>query len=290
MPDFDKIIRQLLKSARAGDAEMIAAVRRLCPGIILQIEADRGPSGPGIFWGDCRNLDELAGQVIVEPSILQTIFQIAGRRLSPEHPHAGYQHTYGYLFSVIETPYGKKRDRWVRTDLESALGLPLDVLGPAPNEGTLLANATWLAGSIAFRGHKRLHWMHRCLSRRAAQSVQELEPEKWRSLRLTETVPPANLNSLRSDISLITDFVRLPFADKSGIRENWLLVYSIESESSGTPRLITLFTVTDAFVESVRERAATRKRTDIRARYNAFVPGLTNEPQAGTVRLTARSE
>ena len=288
MPDFDKITRQLLTSASAGDAKMITAVRRLCPGIVRQIEADQGCSGPAIFWGDCRNFDELAGQVIVEPSILQTIFQIAGRRLSPEHPHAGFQHTYGYLFSVIETPYGKKRDRWVQTDLEAGLGLPLDVLGPSPSEGTLMANATWLAGSIAFSDHKRLHWMRRCLAKRAALSVQEFEPEKWRSLRLTETVPPANSNSLPSDIFLITDLIRMPFAEKSGIRENWLLVYSIDSESSGIPQLITLFTVTDDFVESIRERAAKRKRSDIRPRYNAFVPGLTNDPQRGTVRLNTR--
>ena len=155
MRDFDKIAEKMVQTSNWNAARKVQEFRRLCPGIVCQIEADQGSSGPAIFWGDCRNLDELAGQVIVEPSVLETIFQIAGRRYCPEHPHAGYQHTYGYLFSVIETPYGKKRDRWVKTDLEAGLGLPLDVFGPSPSEGTLMANATWLAGNIAFTGHKR---------------------------------------------------------------------------------------------------------------------------------------
>lgn len=290
MVDFERIALKLIQSSNRKIAEKDDEFHRLCPGIARQIETDRGSSGPAIFWGESRNVDEFAGQVIVEPSILQTIFRIADRRLMPEHPHAGYQHTYGYLFSLIKTPYGKKRDRWTRTDLEASLGLPLDLLGPSPSEGTLMANVTWLAGNIAFSGHNRVRWLHRCLSKRAALAVQVLDLKVWRHLRLTETVAPANSNSLRSAVSLITDLVQMPFAKKFGIKENWLLVYSIRTHAGETPKLVTLFTVTDDFVDSIHARAGRRNRTDVRPRYNASVPGLTNEPQAGTVLLKVRSD
>src|SRR5262249_2770464 len=98
------------------------------------------------------NVDEYAGQTIVHPEILRAIGELAGVRMRSPVVHAGLQHTYGYLFSLIETPYGAKRDRWVTTDLETGFGLELSLLGEKPHDGTLLANLTWFLGRIVFRG------------------------------------------------------------------------------------------------------------------------------------------
>ena len=168
MYDFEATAHTIIKAKDKTVVARADMLARLCPEVVQQISRDRGPGGPLIFWGKCRNVDEVAEQVIVAPAILEAIFYVAGQTLECQYPHAGLQHTYGYLFSIIDTPYGKKRDRWTGTSLESGLGLPLTVLAPSPEEGTLLSNVTWLAGTIAFQGHKRFSWLKRCLPRRVA--------------------------------------------------------------------------------------------------------------------------
>jgi hypothetical protein len=284
MRDFDRIAKRLIAARNQRLVDRIAILQRFCPELVRQMETDRGPSGPLIFWGRCKNVDELACRVIVEPTILETLFRIAEQRFSPEHPHAGLQHTYGYLLSVIDTPYGRKRDRWVRTSLESAFGLPPDVLGPSPTDGTLLANATWLAGSIAFQGHDRLKWMQRCLLKRVARSLPDMRFDLLKKLRYTETVLLPMSRGSRSRVSLVTDLVCTPCLDRGKSTENWLLVYSIDDDRNQHPQLVTLFTVTEQFVQAIRERAATRRRSDLRLRYNAHVSGFPTEA-AGTVQL-----
>ena len=288
MRDFDRIARRLIAATNQTLADRTAILKRLCPELVHQMETDRGPSGPLIFWGRCRNFDEHAGQVIVDQAILETIFHVANQRFSAEHPHAGLQHTYGYLLSVIDTPYGRKRDRWVRTSLESAFGLPPDVLGPSPTDGTLLANATWLAGSIAFQGHVRLKWMQRCLLKRVAHSLPEMRFDLLKKLRYTETVLLPISRGSRSRVSLVTDLVPMPCVDAGRSGENWLLVYSIDDDRNQHPQLVTLFTVTEEFVQAIRERAATRRRSDLRLRYNAHVPGFPTDEASGTVQLARR--
>ncbi|MCA9138499.1 MAG: hypothetical protein KDB00_17125 [Planctomycetales bacterium] len=286
MHPFDTIARQLNDEADKPTTQRVSLLRRSCPQIVRQIESDVGRSGPLIFWGECRNVDEFAGKVIVEPPILESIFRIARQPLHLEHPHAGLQHTYGYLFSVIETPFGKKRDRWVSDQLEQSLDLPTDVLGPTPKFGTLLANATWLAGSIAFRGHSRRNWLKRCLGKRVAPSLRDLAIDRLSRVRSIETIKLQPVRGRQLRVSLITDLVRLPLADHDS--DGWLLVYSIEDDRNRNPELVTLFTVSDAFAESVRQRSSLRKLSDIRLRYNAWVPGFPQTPQSGTVKIISK--
>ena len=288
MRDFDGIARRLIAAANQPLADRIALLKRLCPEFVHQMETDRGPNGPLIFWGRCRNVDELAGQVIVDPAILETVFRITVQPFSPKSPHAGLQHTYGYLLSIIDTPFGRKRDRWVKTSLESAFGLPPDVLGPSPAAGTLLANATWLAGNIAFQGHNRLKWMRRCLSKRVARSLREVQLDCLKGFRVRETTTFPTTRGLCANVSFVTDLVRMPCVDAGNCGECWLLVYSIDDDRRHHPQLITLFTVTDDFVQALRERAATRLRSDLRPRYNAYIPGFPAEACTGTVQLIQR--
>ena len=285
MLDFDQIARQLMLASNRSLVDRLALLKRLCPRIVQQIEQDRGCSGPLIFWGRCRNVDEFAGTVIVQSPILELIFHVAQQPFFPRHPHASLQHTYGYLFSIIDTPFGKKRDRWVHTSLEKSLGLPTDLIGPSPSCGTLLANVTWLAGSIAFRGHARRQWLQRCLSKRVAPTVRDLQLDQLPRLRVTETVALQQVHGRRARVSLIVDLVQLPASNYE--MDPWLLVYSIADDRNRHPEIITLFTVSDRFVDSIRARASDPKASDIRLRYNAWVYGFPTEPQAGTVRQTS---
>ncbi|MEZ6122507.1 MAG: hypothetical protein R3C49_04940 [Planctomycetaceae bacterium] len=203
-------------------------------------------------------------------------------------PHAGLQHTYGYLFSIIDTPYGRKRDRWVTTSLEESLGLPEDILSPVPSSGTLLSNATWLAGLIAFSGHRRQVWLRRCLRGRASQELAALQQLSLGGYRLVESVDLRKGDEKPFRVQLITDLIRFPYASRTSRIEPWLLVYSVLDERLPHPELVTLFAVSDAFADELVERASVKRRSDIRQRYNAYVSGLPDSEMSGSVSLMVR--
>ncbi|MCA9037643.1 MAG: hypothetical protein KDA91_21060 [Planctomycetaceae bacterium] len=288
MQNFEAIAGNLIRAREQPVAQRTDLLRSACPEIVRLIETDRGLSGPTIFWGRSVNLDEFTKSVIVDASILETILHLGGRPTNLSSPHAGLQHTYGYLFSLIETPFGKKRDRWVSNTLELSLGLPDDVLGPAPKQGTLLSNATWLAGQIAFQGHDRRSWLQRCLARHVSDPLKNLSIDKMPGVRFTEVVALPLAGGGKSPLELVTDLVELPLAAEKGFAERWLLVYSIHDHHKSSPQLVTLFTVTDEFVDALRDRAAKRKRSDVRLRYNAWYPRMTQGHYSGTITLKAR--
>jgi len=276
--DFSRVAPQLIRAARRSLVQGEQKLRRSCGTVATQIETDARRRGPLSFWGRSSNLDEVAQTEIVDPGVIAVIGQVAGKQLSPVTPHAGLQHTYGYLFSEIQTPYGMKRDRWTETGLERALDLPEDTLGPQPQHGTLLGNVTWLAGTIAFRQHPaardRLNaWLtHKVAAELVAADFAQLPQQ-----RLVETVSDPLTNRRWQ---LQTDLVCL-----KGPRQ-WLLVYSLHSRTAGRQQhqLITLFPVTNANRRELIDRAGTPRRSDIRLRFNAWLPRMSAE-LSGSCRL-----
>jgi hypothetical protein len=104
------------------------------------------------LWGTSLNTDEHAHTEIVNPEIILMLSQEVGVPLPDgERVFAGIEHTYGYLFSTLNTNFGHKRLRWIQGELEDGLVLPKGTLGPFPQEGTLFGNATYFFGRIAFR-------------------------------------------------------------------------------------------------------------------------------------------
>ncbi len=257
-----------------------------CPGVVRQIEQDRGRTGPLPFWGRSKNVDEFEASTIVAPSILELIAVEAGVKMSLVTPHAGLQHTYGYLFSTIETKYGKKRDRWVEAHLEHGLGQQADTFGPEPTHGTLLANATWLAGHLAFRDERRLAHLQTRLKPRVAPSLLQVQWSKLSILRFVESVHLFSRDNSPLTISLVTDLLRLPCDNHRLTGNNYLLVYSIRDSRRLHPELITLFLVNETFVGDIEARAKNRRLDDIRPRYNAHVSGFPLTPVVGTCSLT----
>lgn len=274
--DFAQISPQLIRAARRSPAAGEKKLRSLCGSVAHQIEIDARRRGPLSFWGRSVNCDEITQTQIVDPAVLGVLGRVAGKPLSSATPHAGLQHTYGYLFSVIETPYGMKRDRWTETGLEAALNIPPDSLGPAPDSGTLLTNATWLAGRIAFRRHhtagdRLSHWL-------SSKAAPELVAKDFTALphqRITESVK----ERITGTWQLQTDLVCVQEPD------HWLLVYSLRNAARHIHQLITLFPVTGANRQDLANRAAIPRRTDIRLRFNAWLPRMTGEWR-GSCRLT----
>ncbi len=256
------------------------------PGIARQIEADKKAAALKGLWGRSMNYDEFAKGEIVDPKILEAIAAEFGGEIQGRVIHAGMEHTYGYLFSNLRTPFGYKRARWVRNTLETGFGLPAGLLGPRPAEGTLFANVSVFLGRIAFAGKsdvKELTSLKKNF-RLAADAVRNYELKKLTIIRLEETIV---LNGKK--VILRTDFV--PFTHAvPGEKNTHLLVYSIRDErySSKHPmhgaRIISGFPVEASFMDRAFDPKGLGENQPIITRYNGVVEGVTGEKLTGTRR------
>src|SRR5262245_58785993 len=109
--------RAMVAAADAGKS-VVPVLKKRCPHVYRQIVRDSKYPGLPALWGRCVNVDENAGKTIVHPAILEAIGIVAGVPMHGPVFHAGLQHTYGYLFSTLQTPYGLKRERWLSTHME----------------------------------------------------------------------------------------------------------------------------------------------------------------------------
>jgi hypothetical protein len=112
-----------------------AAALALLPGIAASVRRD---AGSGLFdaWDLSTAVDENTGEPVVPEALFHHLHATAG--LDAEWPigNAGLVHVYGYLFSLAETPYGLKRERWLDAGLAAAYGertlFHADALAGAP--------------------------------------------------------------------------------------------------------------------------------------------------------------
>ncbi len=251
---------------------IIPILKKLCPYIHRQIVEDGKFPGILSLWGRSVNVDENVGQVIVHPAILRAIGDLAGVPMRGRIVHAGLQHSYGYLFSLIDTPYGAKRDRWVSTDLERGFGIDLSLLGDRPRKGTLLGNLTWFlgqivhrGGSVAFRGFERRPPV-------VAPALLDYDYARLAVCRVAElAVLPGRT---RRQVSLFTDLVPFPHLPADPSRPSTLLVYSVRYGSQAPIRLVTAFTVTTQVVQEIKASVRPREKVPVRLKYNAYVPGF----------------
>ena len=257
-------------NAKAALGEDLAPVfSAYVPGLLAQLDADKNNPGLLKLWGESINFDELANGEIVSPAVLGFI----SARLGAAAPrgrimHAGLEHTYGYLFSLLPTKFGFKRARWVQPAIEEGLSLPAGSAGPAPAQGTLLSNVTCLAGGIALRGEKAAAPLLAQACANSPAPLKNLKPAASARPRLLETV---SLPGGRK-VTLRTDFV--PFHKPSGGNSH-LLVYSVLDSALEHAYLVTAFPVNEGFVKNATNPAGLGKSKPVQTRYNAHVEGVT---------------
>jgi hypothetical protein len=256
---------------------VLAVMKKLCPRVCQQIRRDRTYPGLLSLWGRSVNVDENANQIIVHPAILHAIGQLAGVRMQGQIVHAGLQHTYGYLFSLIQTPYGKKRDRWLSTTWERGFGLDLLLLSDRPREGSLLANLTWFLGQIVYRDQPR---GLRRLQRSAAAVAKELVDFDFAHLSVCRIAERVTLpGKTKREVALITDLLAFPHQDEAEGQSN-LLIYSVETSGSNPRKLITAFPVSTTVVDDMKA-SVSRRKVEVRLRFNGYVPGLYGKTLLG---------
>ena len=267
-----------VERAIRNDVSSAAAIRRHCPQMLRQIESDCDRPGILSLWGQSLNVDENAGATIVLPEVIQAIESFAGTAPAnrpADVVHAGLQHTYGYLLSTLETPYGFKRDRWVQPDIEDGFQITGHALRPSPSAGTLLTNLTWFLGRIAFTQCPR---ELRCLRRCRDEVSPYLTSISFRRLSIVRLIESVRVGR-RSQVHIHTDFVKFP---RQGLSNNThLLVYSVADSRKNPRQLITAFPVSEDFVRNTTN-AAGRSNVPIETRYNGYVAGVTGEKLPGT--------
>jgi|GEM_PF-721254 len=272
LPD---VARQLCQIAQAG-GDGLDLLRCSFPRLNEHICALKKFSAPLALWGESRNWDEHAKQQIVEPAILDAIGRMAGREMCGMTLHAGLLHTYGYLFSLVATPFGYKRDRWLHEEMGARFGLPDDTFSPLPQEGSLLLNLTYFLGSIVFSPQ--------AAQRRTLQRLRKYLPstltgypfsalQRWRVTEALSFVPPRG--SRPRQLRIHTDLV-YPVASSENVQ---LLIYSLEAPADRFA-LITAFFTSPDYVETLL-RQPQGQHVEISLRYNASFGGLENASHLG---------
>jgi hypothetical protein len=275
--------RDLAAAADSG-AGLEKVFKAELPGLLAQMDQNRAVPGLLGLWGESINYDELANSEIVRPEILSFIAARLGA-LQPRGRivHAGLEHTYGYLFSLLPTRFGFKRARWVKPDIAKGLGLPAGSAGPAPSEGTLLANITCLAGGIALKDDPAAWAAVRKVGAGCSAAVKKYAFSAVKRTRLSEEValPGGRRVTLRTDFA--------PFLAPAGGNTH-LLVYSVRDTAAAHAYLVTAFPVNAGFVQNATASGTLGKDKPVQTRYNAHVEGLTGAGKFKGLRAAALLE
>lgn len=286
------------KFAQSGGKNFMETLQAESPRLAADIRSDAklGKALLGL-WGESINFDELAQGEIVPAAILTSLEEVflghpLGRTTTGQTPrrvtHAGVEHTYGYLFSNLRTSFGYKRARWVTGELERGFELPPGVMGPTPDQGSLLVNATWLAGRIAFREDPASLARLKPLESALSQAVHGVDPRRLSISRLEEFVKTSDGASAARLITLRTDFARFPTSPSDPARNSHWLIYSVEEKSADSPavtKLITAFPVNTSFVERAADASTLGADQKIITRYNAWVEGVSGQEWRGERRF-----
>jgi hypothetical protein len=264
--------RAMIAAAERGQS-VTRVLRRQCPDIYRHIRQLRHRSGLRRLWGRSRNVDDNAHQQIVHPAILHAIGHLIGIPMRGRVVHAGVEHTYGYLFSLIDTPHGHKRDRWVQPTIEDGFGISEPTLRPVPARGTLLANLTTFAGHIAFRDRPAQVARLRRLVGDVSPVVEQYPYAGLHVVRVVEEVAPeSRVDGL--PVELRTDLVAFPRPPADSRADNHLLVYSVRVGRAAPVRLITAFPVAQGLVDCLTAPQRQGEATVDGLPYNAHVRGL----------------
>lgn len=140
---FGDKIESLLTSATGGRIGLRAFQAEL-PELSQQMIRDRGCTCLE-QWAESLNYDDKAKARITDRKILNAIGRLVHYPIRRGTAyHAGLMHTYGYMLSRLETPYGLKHERWTSGTLEKGLKLPAGILLDLGGQSSLLQNVTFL--------------------------------------------------------------------------------------------------------------------------------------------------
>lgn len=238
------------------------------------------------LWGESRNVDANANAQIVPTYILELFSKLTETVvvIHGDVVHAGLEHSFGYLFSNLNTPFGYKRWRWTKPEVGEGLGLEDKIWAPDTRDGNFLANISFVMSKIALResdSSLEMTWSESMRSMVAKSLVSKFELSSFAQVRIEESFSLAS----GREIVLQTDLV--PFLNQDGKDNDALLVYSVRDSGTeaGRLRLVTAFPVAMGFYNRFLELPVGLV-SGLKPRYNAEVPELDRQSYSGTRRRT----
>ncbi len=215
--DYAKLHARLLEGTKAK------ALEDVLPGLSANLKTARAVSEKS--WTDCTIFDELAKAEILSEKAMQGLGIRRATTGGVVHAPAGLMHTYGYLFSQLQTSFGLKGKRWIESRIDERLGLPAGTFSPLPPGGEFTSNLTSTLLQLVAKA-----------SSRAAGRVQQNVTWKTKNGKtvkatvFTVLVPLAPLPDLKT-------------------ADEFLLIYGLTRD--GRTRLTTAFPIAKGFADSI---------------------------------------
>lgn len=239
------------------------------PSLYNQILKDSKDPYVTMFWGKSLNFDSGAKKKIVDDRIIEDLQRLFNIKNDNKIVHAGIMHTYGYLFSTINTPYGYKRKRWIAPTLNSAFSMEGNSFSPESLDGGLLSNVTYFSGMLAFKNKTELSVL-----KNVSNEVFTYDYSKLAVARVEEEI---------KGHTLVTTLVRFPV--KIMVEENdYLLIYSTIDHAMNKEFLVTAFPINAEAYEKIIATETMGPNQKITLRYNAYLEGIGNN-LTGTRKL-----
>ena len=260
--------RRLIKADPAQNS-LTDVLKKGCPAIYAQLRQIVKNQPWLKLWGRCRNHDDLADEQIVHPAILSVIEDLAGVEMKDPLVHAGLQHTYGYLFSLVKTPYGHKRDRWVQPDLENGFGISTPTLRPNPTAGSLLNNLTYFLGRIAWQGREKEIRLLRQYKHLVSTMLTSFGYRKQKRCGILETIRAKTPGQSQRQVRIFTHLIPVPHP--SNVR--YLLIYWYDDPAESNAKLLTAFPATVTTFDELASQPMGHNVV-IRVRFNGYVKGI----------------
>jgi hypothetical protein len=248
------------------------------PGFMTEIDRDGSSKDLLNLWGLSSNVDAsnlLTGALTIPANLIQyfvSLWNVAYNENSTQGS-AALNHTYGYLFSNVWTPYGFKRARYTQGELESGFGITPGMFGGLPTAGTLLSNITYFSGTIAFRDSQAsLQDFKDAVADGQIVSVPELINYNYSALKVRRLVEVAQNSQFY--LELRTDIVDFPLTNTQGA-DAALLIYTLDFHAPGQvskPKIITAFPVAASFAAGIFNPAGLGDNVALALKYNAVLP------------------
>lgn len=207
-------------------------------------------------WTDCTVFDELAKADILEEKALKALGIRRETTAGVAHAPAGLMHTYGYLFSQLQTAYGLKGKRWIESRLDERLGLPAGTFSPLTEKGEFTSNLTTVLLQLIGAPSGLAHAAKLTPSARPAGRVEQ--QVVWRT--------PAGKKVEATVFTVLVPLAALPDLKTS---DDFLLVYGMHR--GGRTLLTTAFPVAKDFAGTFMA-AKPGRSTAFTPRFNLYIP------------------
>ena len=270
----DQFWENLTNQALNNQRSILDVVKASKPKLYNQIVSDSLDHSLVTFWGKSLNFDSGAKKKILDDKVMSDLQSQFDVHNDNRVVHAGIAHSYGYLFSILNTPYGFKRKRWIDPTLNFAFSLKNQSLSPESLEGGLLSNLTYFIGRIAFKtkdDQNKLSFL-----KNVSPEILSFDYKMFSPVVLEEQIVK---NKKITEI-LRTTLVKLP--QKRANEENdFLLIYSIFNPELRKELLITAFPIKNDAYNSITSTKQLGTNQPIVLRYNAYLDGLEGEKLSG---------